>query len=276
MQLHYLGTAAAEGFPGLFCDCDTCRRARAEGGRSLRTRSQALIDGRLLIDLPADTYWHITQNGLSLAGIRHCLITHAHSDHFYPTELECRCTWAAPAAEGTLTFHAGPAAAEQARQAALLTGAANDDRVAVDVLFPYTPVKIDRYTVTPLPANHDPLSTPYIYLIADGEKTLLYAHDTGLLSEETLQRLPQLTAHIDFVSLDCTGMLQHGWTDGHLTLDTCVTFMERLRRTGTADGSTQICLNPFSPNGGATHSEFVPIAAREGFAVSYDGMTVTF
>ena len=55
MQLHYLGTAAAEGFPGLFCDCDTCRRARAEGGRSLRTRSQALIDGRLLIDLPADT-----------------------------------------------------------------------------------------------------------------------------------------------------------------------------------------------------------------------------
>ena len=44
MKIHILGTAAAEGFPAMFCECDTCKIARAEGGRSIRARSQAVID----------------------------------------------------------------------------------------------------------------------------------------------------------------------------------------------------------------------------------------
>ena len=32
MEIQYLGTAAAEGWPALFCDCDICHRARKEGG----------------------------------------------------------------------------------------------------------------------------------------------------------------------------------------------------------------------------------------------------
>ena len=55
MKLQYFGTAAAEGWPALFCGCDACRRAREAGGRNIRTRSQALIDDKLLIDFPADT-----------------------------------------------------------------------------------------------------------------------------------------------------------------------------------------------------------------------------
>ena len=33
MKIHYLGTAAAEGWPALFCDCENCRRARIEKGK---------------------------------------------------------------------------------------------------------------------------------------------------------------------------------------------------------------------------------------------------
>ncbi len=43
MKLQYLGTAAAEGWPALFCDCYSCRRARIAGGRNIRTRSQAML-----------------------------------------------------------------------------------------------------------------------------------------------------------------------------------------------------------------------------------------
>lgn len=32
MEIQYLGTAAAEGLPALFCDCETCRKARNIGG----------------------------------------------------------------------------------------------------------------------------------------------------------------------------------------------------------------------------------------------------
>ena len=42
MKLQYLGTAAAEGWPALFCTCDNCARARAAGGKNIRTRRKAL------------------------------------------------------------------------------------------------------------------------------------------------------------------------------------------------------------------------------------------
>src|SRR5699024_7123072 len=51
MKLTYLGTAAAEGFPALFCNCPACREAARLGGRNIRTRSQALINRDLLLDL---------------------------------------------------------------------------------------------------------------------------------------------------------------------------------------------------------------------------------
>jgi phosphoribosyl 1,2-cyclic phosphate phosphodiesterase len=51
MKLLFLGTAAAEGFPGLFCNCASCREARALGGKNLRMRSSLLINEDLLIDL---------------------------------------------------------------------------------------------------------------------------------------------------------------------------------------------------------------------------------
>ena len=52
MKIRYLGTAAAEGWPALFCSCPICAQARAEGGKNLRTRTQAILDGELLIDFP--------------------------------------------------------------------------------------------------------------------------------------------------------------------------------------------------------------------------------
>ena len=58
MKFRYLGTAAAEGWPAVFCNCDHCHRAKKAGGRNIRTRSQALINDDLLIDFPSDSYHH--------------------------------------------------------------------------------------------------------------------------------------------------------------------------------------------------------------------------
>ena len=49
MKFQYLGTAAAEGIPAFVCNCENCVRSREIGGRALRTRSQAIVDGKLLI-----------------------------------------------------------------------------------------------------------------------------------------------------------------------------------------------------------------------------------
>ena len=55
MKIQILGTAAAEGWPALFCNCEACRRAREKGGKNIRTRAGTLIDDQLLIDFSADT-----------------------------------------------------------------------------------------------------------------------------------------------------------------------------------------------------------------------------
>ena len=87
MKIRYLGTAAAEGWPALFCSCPICTHARTQGGKNLRTRTQAILDGELLIDFPPDTYCHALQYGLELAKVHTLLVTHSHMDHWFPTDL---------------------------------------------------------------------------------------------------------------------------------------------------------------------------------------------
>ena len=64
MRIKYLGTAAAEGVPAIFCSCEVCKKARELGGRNIRTRSQAIIDDRLLIDFPPDSCVHFMTNSI--------------------------------------------------------------------------------------------------------------------------------------------------------------------------------------------------------------------
>ena len=90
MKVTFLGTAAAEGFPAVFCNCRFCKEARILGGKNLRTRSQSLVNDDLLIDLPADTYHHFLMNGIEGHKIKYLFVTHPHQDHFYPEELNMR------------------------------------------------------------------------------------------------------------------------------------------------------------------------------------------
>lgn len=70
MNITHLGTAAAERIPGLFCRCDLCRFAREQGGREIRTQSQAIIDGRLLI--PATPICICSTAGSTYPASRRC------------------------------------------------------------------------------------------------------------------------------------------------------------------------------------------------------------
>ena len=61
---------------------------------------------------------------------------------------------------------------------------------------------------------------------------------------------------------------------GHLGLDTCKITADMMREKGIADESTVFCVNHFSHNGVAIYDELVPIAEKDGFLTSYDGMEV--
>lgn len=273
MKIKYLGTAAAEGIPGVFCQCDVCRRARTVGGKEIRTRSQALIDGKILIDLPPDTYLHTLMHNLELAPIRDLLVTHAHSDHSYMTELHMRRgLFAHMKEESTLTVHGShPVGLKMAD--VLLSENPDEPRVKFHEIKAFEPFAIDDYTVIPFPARHDPLSAPYCYIIQHEGKSILYGHDTGYYFDEVWQYLAEKKIHLDLVSMDCTEACHEIKYDAHGSLGRDMAIRDHLLEIGAADETTVFCLNHFSHNGkNVLYEEFQPIAAAEGFEVSYDGM----
>jgi phosphoribosyl 1,2-cyclic phosphate phosphodiesterase len=87
VKLTFNGTAAAEGFPAVFCECKYCKKARELGGKNIRTRSSCLINEEYLIDFPPDTYMHTLYGSLKLSNVKHVIITHHHKDHFAPDDL---------------------------------------------------------------------------------------------------------------------------------------------------------------------------------------------
>ena len=76
MVFQYLGTAAAEAWPALFCNCPQCKKARENGGRDIRTRSQSILDNHILIDFPCDTYKHVLDAQIDMSAVDLLLITH--------------------------------------------------------------------------------------------------------------------------------------------------------------------------------------------------------
>ena len=275
MKIQYLGTAAAEAIPGLFCNCALCRHAREVGGKEIKTRSQALVDGEILIDFPMDTYLHVLHQGLDLRGIHHCLITHSHSDHFTPMEFWCRMPGIAhDIGEEPLHVYLTEAGYLQAQRE--LGRDFLSPRLSFHKIVPFADFTIGDYRIVPLAANHDPASDPVIYIIEKGEKSMLYANDTGIFPERTWEYLSTYGRTFDFVSLDCTAMALTGWRDSHMGLDTNRELYDRLVSMGLCDSHTTAYVNHFSHNGRLTHEELVEAAAKLGFGATYDGLTVAF
>lgn len=188
MKMTWLGTAAAEGWPAMFCRCPSCTESAKHGGKSIRSRSQSLVNDDLLIDFPADTYLHMMHGGLNLDAVTDVIITHAHEDHFYPEDLANRQSgytrFRAPHAFNVYGNDAVCAAYE--RVASVIGNDEMPQVVPMHEIFEYQPLRLAHYTVYPMLADHNPREKCYIYIIRDERdgKTLLYAHDTGYLKEE--------------------------------------------------------------------------------------------
>lgn len=273
MNLKYYGTAAAEGIPAIFCRCETCQTARKLGGKNIRTRSQVLVDGRLLIDFPPDTYTHMLYGGLELPDITALLVTHAHGDHLCAEDFLNRYPHMAHGVTAPLRVHGTAAVMENIRG----KGVDNTDAIECHEIRAFEPFQVDDFTVTALTANHDPNSGPVIYIIGRGGKTMLYGNDTGWFPDETWDYLARVKPAFDLLSLDCTGMDRANYRGySHMSLYIDAEVRDRLAALGCAGPETICCAHHFSHNGGLDHDALVQAAAGYGFLVSYDGMEIAF
>ncbi len=277
MKILYMGTAAAEGWPGLFCSCPICTHARKAGGHNLRTRTQALLDDSLLIDFPPDTYCHALQYGLNLGNIHTLLVTHSHMDHWFPTDLIHRHEHFGHGAEGVLDVY-GNAAAEKAFYDHILIDRFKphpiDDAVHFHVTHSGDHIQSGNWDIIAVPADHDKREECLVYICKKDGKTIFYGHDTGIrLSAEAWTLLKK--EKFDLVSLDATmGMKSSEWY--HMGLPDTEVMFQKLTDSGCMDGNTVKVVNHFSHNGEMTHDQLTAWGNERGILVAYDGMEVEF
>lgn len=278
MKIQYLGTGAAERIPGIFCDCDVCRRAMQAGGKNIMTRSQALIDDTILIDFASDTYEHFFKLGRTLAGIEHVFVTHSHEDHLSIDDMPNRCAGMAyNLSAPKLKMYMSREVIEQVRRrldADILPIAEAEKYYTFVPLEYYKPVTAAGYTVTPLPARHKPPEQTFVFLIEKDGKSIFYGNDTGIFGEEIDDYLAEKKKHIDILSLDCTKGDREQDYYVHMSMRECRTIADRFLARGIIDAKTQIVMTHFSHNCGMIYDELVAAAKKYGFTVAYDGRTV--
>jgi phosphoribosyl 1,2-cyclic phosphate phosphodiesterase len=265
MEILFLGTGAAEGWPGVFCKCESCNRARKEGGKNLRSRSAILIDREFLVDIPPDLYIKSILYGINLGDVRTLFVTHSHQDHFSYLELNMRKPPFAYLPEGLLDIYGNPTVIEIIEN----NVDCKEAMINTHIIRPFESLEKENFTITALSADHTLNEESLLYMIKIGNRSIFYGHDSGWYPDKTLEYL--FNNHIDIGIFDCT----YGPSADkryHMGIPAIAELKNLLERAGSI-GRDSICIaTHFSHNGGLLHKELEEILNPKGFIVAYDGM----
>ncbi len=269
MRLFFLGTAAAEGYPGLFCDCPHCREARILGGRSLRYRSALLVNDDLLIDFGPDILAAAQRFNRNLSLVTTGLVTHAHEDHFHPHNFYMRKSdFTGRLAIPILKIY-GP----------------QDVTGALDQLVPDLSIlQMETHTVRAFEswqngaysfaayqANHAVGRLECLfYSVNDGKHAFLYATDTGPFTAGTWQALAGKS--FDVIILEET--MGTGQYDFHMGFDAFIEHARRMRAEGMLRPGGRIIAHHMSHSSNPTHEKVEAILCPHGVEVAYDGLDI--
>ena len=276
MNVTLLGTSSAEGWPALFCRCEACMRARKLGGKNLRTRSSAIIDGVLKIDFPPDILTQCVQNDIDLSSIDAVLFTHGHDDHCAGPEIQYRGRYFVDQPyKRDLPLYASQDVLDKICSAFHTFPDGSYDHslypVSLHALHPWETAIVAGYKVTPITANHDHSRQCYNFLIEDrAGSVLLYATDTGWYSDETWERLSAYRA--DAAVVECSKGFDDGGYEGHLSFSQVIAFKQRLTAMGVMRPDAPYYTTHMCHSSGLMHDELEAWFAPHNIHAGYDGL----
>ncbi len=270
MQLLFLGTAAAEGYPGIFCNCGNCQEARALGGKNIRFRSSLMVNQDLLIDFGPDLLAATYRFGITLWGITTGLITHGHPDHFYPGNFDMRRTpFTAELPIPTLNLFGPPDVVETLHTQ---FPDLSEHRMTAQAVHPFETWEQAGYRIMAYRAYHAVGDLDCLfYSLDDGLHSFLYATDTGPFPEATWEALKGKT-------FDCI-ILEETLGEGsqytmHLGYEQFLTHVERFREDGMIKPGGRIIAHHMSHSGNPPHAKVEAVLNPHGIEVAYDGLKV--
>lgn len=267
MQIQILGTAAAEGWPGIFCGCATCDKARELRGKDLRSRASIQIDNNYKIDLPPDTYYHSIRYNLNFSELKYLFFTHSHGDHFAPDEIEyTRSGFAHNLKYEPIQVYGN----EKVISAIQRRSDRKKLPLALHAVEPFVTIQADHLRFTPIIAHHADTETCLNYVIQSDATTVLYASDTGMYEKQTIDFLKQYK--FDLMIVECTLGPTLLPPLRHMSMKGVIKLRDALRKSGAVNEETQLLITHFSHNIGLTHEELVKKARPHNLEVAYDGM----
>jgi phosphoribosyl 1,2-cyclic phosphate phosphodiesterase len=271
MKITILGSAAAEGYPGLFCDCENCRTAREKGGKDLRARAAVLVNDDLLIDFGPDLLAAALRYNIELTRLRLLLVTHFHGDHWYSENLMFRHQWFRATELSELHIIANTRLNSEIEALCNYHRIVKEDLVIkTTILEPFAALQADSYHIRALPAEHNPDTDPLIYTISQDGIRLIYASDTGLLAEPTWQALCGYKANLLIMEMTM-GELSG---EHHMGRQNFLTTVDRMRKEGTISDDCQTIANHFSHHCTPPHDELEKELAALGIIAAYDGLSI--
>lgn len=282
MYFQFLGTSAGEQFPGLWCTCPTCAKARALGGRNIRSNSCAFLSPDCMLDFGAEVFQQARKFDVPILGTQYLFVTHSHGDHFYPQHLLWR--WMKPGQKlppGRDTF--GPRFSDLK----MLHVYGNADvynvlrpRMGEDGEERYRMILHQvQYGVEgqagdihylPIEANHKDREYQAVnYILQRNGRTILYALDTGWFYDHTYELIKKF--RYDLVVLE--GTFGYGIDlQGHFNLDKLQRAVALFRDDGLLKDSALFCTSHICPHFAPIHDEYAPILEEKGITLAFDGM----
>lgn len=269
MKLHFLGSSASEGIPNPYCKCEICQRARITKGKNIRTRSAAVIDDVMQIDMSPEFSYQVMRDDVDVTKIQDLLFTHTHPDHFNVGDLFSRMEEYGFEIDHPLEVFGNDIAINGCLD--VLPGYSKE-RFKFNCLVPFITVETSSGAkVTPLLANHAKWEFCYIYFIEKEGKTMLYGHDSGWFPELTWQWLQG--KKLDLTVLECTyGYNQNPRSDGHMSIETVIATKEKMMADGIYHSASQLVVSHLSHSSGFMHEDLVSIFEPHSIEVAYDGL----
>ncbi len=272
MEFLLLGTAAAESWPAPYCDCAACAAARERGGKDIRSRTSALLDGVVQIDFGPDVYSSVRALGRDLTKTTSLIFTHHHDDHLDPASLMYRGPWFTSTTKLPTLHIYGNETVVDILRARLDAEQFDSDHLHIalsDAMQPFAEVTTpDDTTVLPLPADHAPKAM--VLRITRKGRHIFYGHDSGLYPEATVGALADVA--LDLALFDCTYGIEPSENRGHMGTDGVLASIERLRAIGAVTDKTRLVATHFSHNGKGLYDDLRAVFDPHGVTVAYDGI----
>lgn len=264
MTVRLLGTGGADGIPALFRDDAVSRWARVHGGPDVRTRAAAIVDEGLKIDLPPETAAQLLRNGLRGGDWDFLFFTHSDDDHLALAELQYALYPFTESYELSFSIFGSETVTGEIR------GRYPDWPMDLVEIRSFQPVEIAGYRVTPLRARHTPGEECFNFLIERGGRRLVYATDTGVWPDETIEFFAGAAMHLFIV--ECTNAFCPSSYLGHMDLEGLGYLLSRLRANGGINSDTRVVTTHHAATGGARHCDLRAALAPLGAEPGFDGM----